>query len=183
MTELNGQLVSAEDLTALALKNYGHFTTMMVDNGRVRGLGIHLDRLRRDSQKLFGQAVDTQRVKNLLQKSVVSQKQPVFVRVTIFARQLDIGSPEKPVELDVLTTVRPADTNPETKSLSVKPITFMRDMPEVKSISIGPSLYRRRQARLEGYDDALFVSEKGEISEGTTWSIVFMQDGQIILPY
>ena len=32
-------------IESLALTNYGHFTTMRVEDGRVRGLGMHLDRL------------------------------------------------------------------------------------------------------------------------------------------
>jgi branched-subunit amino acid aminotransferase/4-amino-4-deoxychorismate lyase len=46
-----------EDLRTLAMVNYGHFTSMRVDRGRVRGLGRHLDRLERDAREVFGRAV------------------------------------------------------------------------------------------------------------------------------
>nr|BFE69862.1 hypothetical protein GCM10020092_031630 [Actinoplanes digitatis] len=40
-------------IESLALTNYGHFTTMRVEDGRVRGLGMHLDRLVSDCATLF----------------------------------------------------------------------------------------------------------------------------------
>nr|MDT0664781.1 hypothetical protein [Micromonospora sp. DSM 115978] len=56
MHYLDGDRVSDVALAALALPNYGCLTTMAVDGGRVRGLGMHLDRLRRDTAALFGPA-------------------------------------------------------------------------------------------------------------------------------
>lgn len=44
MMELDGRSVMADELARLALYNYGHFTTMRVDAGRVRGLSLHLRR-------------------------------------------------------------------------------------------------------------------------------------------
>ncbi len=41
--ELNGSPVRVEDLGTIALLNYGHFTSMQVRGGRVRGLDLHLD--------------------------------------------------------------------------------------------------------------------------------------------
>ncbi|MGH3852057.1 MAG: aminotransferase class IV [Pseudonocardiaceae bacterium] len=40
-------------LEALALTNYGHFTSMRVDEQRVRGLSHHLERLSRDCRRVF----------------------------------------------------------------------------------------------------------------------------------
>lgn len=37
MAELNGVPVHADELQTLALTNFGHFTTMRVEAGRVRG--------------------------------------------------------------------------------------------------------------------------------------------------
>ena len=44
MAELNGKPATLDDLQSLALTNYGHFTSMRLENGTVRGLSLHLDR-------------------------------------------------------------------------------------------------------------------------------------------
>src|SRR6266540_2864338 len=49
--ELDGRPVDPAELATLALYNYGHFTSMRVDAGRVRGLTLHLDRLVRRSEE------------------------------------------------------------------------------------------------------------------------------------
>jgi branched-subunit amino acid aminotransferase/4-amino-4-deoxychorismate lyase len=63
MAELNGRPVERAQLQALALTNYGHFTTMRVEDGGVRGLSLHLDRLRTDCRALFDAEIDADRVR------------------------------------------------------------------------------------------------------------------------
>ncbi|MEK8144253.1 aminotransferase class IV [Streptomyces sp. M10(2022)] len=69
MAELNGEPVEPSQLQTLALTNYGHFTSMRVDEGRVRGLSLHLERLRRDCRSLFGVDLDLQRVRELARRA------------------------------------------------------------------------------------------------------------------
>ena len=51
MAELNGAPITPEELQTLALINYGHFTSMRIEGGRVRGLSHHLERLARDCRR------------------------------------------------------------------------------------------------------------------------------------
>lgn len=69
MAELNGRPVGADELQALALTNYGHFTSMRVEDGRVRGLALHLERLARDCRAVFGAELDTGRVRELARRA------------------------------------------------------------------------------------------------------------------
>lgn len=46
MATLNGEQITADDALTLGLTGYGHFTSMRVELGAVRGLRLHLDRLR-----------------------------------------------------------------------------------------------------------------------------------------
>jgi branched-subunit amino acid aminotransferase/4-amino-4-deoxychorismate lyase len=50
--------VTADELARLALYNYGHFTTMRVDAGRVRGLSLHLRRLVNACRTVFDAELD-----------------------------------------------------------------------------------------------------------------------------
>ncbi len=43
--ELNGAAASVEDLRPFVLTNYGHFSALRVQDGAVRGLDLHLDRI------------------------------------------------------------------------------------------------------------------------------------------
>ncbi|EWC62784.1 Aminodeoxychorismate lyase [Actinokineospora spheciospongiae] len=54
ITLFNGRLAEAADLAPLAFAGFAHFTAMQVHDRRVRGLDLHLTRLREASDELFG---------------------------------------------------------------------------------------------------------------------------------
>ncbi|MFD4988306.1 aminotransferase class IV family protein [Streptomyces sp. NPDC058374] len=181
MAELNGVPADRDRMTALALTNYGHFTTMRVDGGRVRGLALHLDRLARDCRALFGTELDLERVRALARRAVPASGDPVTVRVTVFDPGLDLGRPASAADPHVLVTSRPAGGE-ELPPLRVRSARYVRDIPHVKSIGLFANLYHRRQAQLDGYDDALFVAADGLISEGVTWNIGFHDGDRVVWP-
>lgn len=84
MAELNGLPASLDTVKTLALTNYGHFTSMRVDDNRVRGLTLHLERLVRDCRQLFDADLDPERVRHLVRHALVDHPQPIVVRVTVF---------------------------------------------------------------------------------------------------
>ena len=45
--ELNGVPATLDQIKSLALTNYGHFTSMHVEDQRVRGLSLHMQRFAR----------------------------------------------------------------------------------------------------------------------------------------
>lgn len=180
MAELNGRPVGLDQLMALALTNYGHFTTLLVDDGRVRGLALHLDRLGRDCRALFGTELDLDRVRALLRRAAPARG-AATLRVTVFDPALDIGHPERAGDPHILVTHRQASTAP-LPPLRVGSVAYTRDAPEVKSVGLFASLRHRRTARLAGYDDALFVDGHGFVSEGVTWNIGFLDGDTAVWP-
>ncbi|MGH3878973.1 MAG: hypothetical protein ACRDSK_18240 [Actinophytocola sp.] len=78
-----------DDLRTLAMVNYGHFTSMRVDGGRVRGLGRRLERLDRDARELFGRGVPADLVRGRLREAVADAQGPVYAKVSVFARRFD----------------------------------------------------------------------------------------------
>jgi hypothetical protein len=58
MMEPDGRSVPADELARLALHNYGHFTTMRVDAGRVRSPSLHPHRLVNDCRTVFDTELD-----------------------------------------------------------------------------------------------------------------------------
>jgi hypothetical protein len=67
--QINGEPATAEDLAPLAFAGYGHYTSMQVRERAVRGLDLHLERLRRGSVELFGAAADPARLRRCLRTS------------------------------------------------------------------------------------------------------------------
>ena len=180
MAELNGRPVSVEELQTLALTNYGHFTSFRVEEGRVRGLQMHLDRLDKDCQILFGVPLDAEYVRRMIRRAM-PQRGIATVRVTVFDPATDIGHPATDDEPHILVTKRrPADL--PLPPLSVQTRVFLRDIPQVKSVGLFGALVQRRGAQLAGFGDALFVNDAGMISEGGTWNIGFFDGKQIVWP-
>src|SRR5206468_8824204 len=72
--EINGEPASADDLRHLVQTNYGHFTAMRVENGGVRGLDLHLDRLDAATHELFGTTLDLQRMRGYLRHAIADAR-------------------------------------------------------------------------------------------------------------
>ncbi len=180
MAELNGEPVEPAQLQNLALTNYGHFTSMRVDDGRVRGLSLHMERLQRDCRTLFGTDLDPERVRELA-RCAAPATGSTAVRVTVFDPSLDLGHPNKADDPHILVTSRPAGALP-LPPLKVRSTTYVRDVPSVKSVGLFAALHHRRQAQLHGFDDALFIDQEGVISEGGTWNIGFFDGSRVIWP-
>ncbi|MFD7642604.1 aminotransferase class IV [Kitasatospora sp. NPDC059795] len=180
MTELDGRPVTAEELQALALTNYGHFTTMLVEDGRVRGLGLHLERLERDGEAVFGVRPDRERVRELARRQAPARGAAVL-RVTLFDPAIDLGGVGGTASPRVLVTARPAGSG-VPGPLRVRTVRFEREVPQVKSVALFGVLRQRRLAQRAGFDDALFVDRDGGLTEGATWNVGFLCGGEAVWP-
>jgi len=182
MAELNGSPATAQDLERLALTNYGHFTSMRVDDGAVRGLSLHMERLVRDCNAVFGVQLDTERVLRFIRHATAQHTGVFTVRVTVFDPNLTLGNIGDPAQPQVLVTTRPGGPL-SPAPLTVKSFAYSRDLPLVKHIGLFSQLQLRRVAKLSGFDDAVFVEPDGRISEGVTWNLGFVDhDGVVIWP-
>jgi branched-subunit amino acid aminotransferase/4-amino-4-deoxychorismate lyase len=180
--EIDGQAVSAEETSSLALYNYGHFTSMLVKDRRVRGLTLHLDRLVHDCQVLFGTQLYPARVRQLVRQAVGATNEPLAVRVTVFAPHLELGHPGTAVQPSILVTTRPA-ASLDLPPLRVTAASYQRDLPTVKHVGLFATMYHRRIAQLHGHDDVLFVDAQSRISEGATWNIGFFDGDRVVWPH
>ncbi|GAA2468264.1 aminotransferase class IV family protein [Streptomyces macrosporus] len=181
MAEHSGEPVGLNDaLQALALTNYGHFTSMRVEQGRVRGLSLHLDRLVRDCRAVFDTRLDPDRVREHIRRTAPLDGTSV-VRVTVFDPALGPGHIDRDAHPHVLVTTSPAGAAPATP-LRVRSVAYTRDMPEVKNVGLFGSLRHRREARRAGFDDVLFVDGRGRVCEGGTWNIGFVKGDRVVWP-
>lgn len=164
-----------DDLRTLAMVNYGHFTSMRVDRGRVRGLGRHLDR---DAREVFGRPVPPDLVRDRIRAAVADAEGPVYAKVNVFARAWDAGVAEQ--EPDVLVTVRPLPSRPAPARVCT--VEYERDLPHVKHVGTFGLFHQYRLARRRGFDDAIFVDRRGEISEATVSNVCFADGDTLVWP-
>jgi branched-subunit amino acid aminotransferase/4-amino-4-deoxychorismate lyase len=181
VAELNGVSADLDQVKALALTNYGHFTSMRVDDQRVRGLSLHLQRLRQDCRRLFDADLDPDRVRYLVRHALVDIGHPVVVRVTVFDPTLELGHLGADAEPQIMVTTRPTVQIP-LPTLRLQSAVYRRDMPDVKHVGLFGSLRHRRIAQRNGFDDVLFTNPDGAISEAATSNIGFIDGDRIVWP-
>lgn len=62
-------------------------------------------------------------------------------------------------------------------------VPYVRDAAEIKHTGLFGALHARRTAQLAGYDDALFHGPGGQVSEGGTWNVGFVDArGGVVWP-
>lgn len=182
LVQLNGSPLDLDDPGLLTATSYGHFTSMQVRDGRVRGLDLHLDRLDRSSRELFGRSVPSDRVLTYLRTALArSASGDQSIRVTAFSRDRAFIS-GTPVEPELLITVTdPVEPTSEPPRLLA--VEHERAAPHLKHTGTFSLVHEIRRARLAGYDDALFHDRTGHISEASIWNICFVaDDGHLVWP-
>jgi 4-amino-4-deoxychorismate lyase len=180
-SELNGGPATADDLGALALLNYGHFTSMQVRNACARGLDLHLLRLEQATRALFSRELAIDRVRDDMRGMVAREGADGSLRVTVFSRRLDRDRPADAVAPDVLVTLSPPREIARTP-LRLKSFRYERAMPQIKHVGTFGLFHHRRLAQLDGFDDALFVDASDAVSEASVWNIGFFDGDAIVWP-
>ncbi|HVF34706.1 MAG TPA: aminotransferase class IV family protein [Candidatus Saccharimonadia bacterium] len=179
--EANGGPATLDDVRRIAAFNYGHFTVMQFRDGGVRGLSLHLARLDAASRELFGRPLDPSRVRGYLAHALASRIGPASVRVNVHSRALDREALAVPAEPDVFVSLG-APAPVAHAPVRVRTVQYARELPHVKHVGTFGLFHQRRLAQLAGFDDALFASATGEISEGTIWNVGFHDGAGVVWP-
>jgi branched-subunit amino acid aminotransferase/4-amino-4-deoxychorismate lyase len=180
--ELNGAPASADDLRAIALVNHGQFTSMQVQDGCVRGLDLHLDRLDHATRELFGCPLDVERTRGWMRRLVGDRGSSLSLRVNVFSRALNRARLDVPAAPDVLVAADVARTIIAPVPLRVRSVRYEREVPHIKHVGTFGLFRQKRLVQAQGYDDALFVDASGAISEGMIWNVGFFDGERIVWP-
>lgn len=182
LAQIDGQLATVADLTPLAFAGFAHFTAMQVRNGRVRGLDLHLERLRSASLALFDADIPDDRVRSHLRSAIMAAEgDALSLTATVFTRSGEFNSSSEENDLSLLIRASPASNGPEGP-LRLAMVQHERFLPGFKHTGETAKTYYLRDARKHGFDDAIFLDRQGRLSEATIWNVAYWDGSTVIWP-
>jgi branched-subunit amino acid aminotransferase/4-amino-4-deoxychorismate lyase len=166
------------------LLGWGAFTTLGIFRGQPFLLDKHLARLRRDclalGLELSWQDSDLHAaLESVLNANVV---QAGMARITVTARgdgrwNINVGS-----DITILARAGEPDLHPATLWLSPFRIGESGGLAGVKSSSYAAHLRAWHDAKSHGCDDALLLTENGQVCEASRANIFWVKDGELFTP-
>lgn len=168
--EINGLPPTVAQLYRAATINYGHFTSMQVRDRAVRGLELHVQRLKHATYELFGADLDDAHVRGLI-KTALREQRDASVRVTVFAGAGGLGPAERASAPEIMVTVTDPVSDKAQDPWAVRTAHYVRDLPHLKHVATMGLIRQWRAAVSDGFDDALFFDRDGRISEGSAWNL------------
>ncbi|GAA1109711.1 aminotransferase class IV family protein [Kribbella jejuensis] len=169
---LDGVLLPAVDPQLLRATSFGHFTSLQVRDGRVDGLDLHFERLDRSTRDVFDRPLPEPRVRAELRAALDHARSgDLSIRVNVFATD----------ELHLLIRIGPP-VAPATQPVRLRTYQHERAVPHLKHTGTFDLTYHARKAQADGYDDALFHTAAGHISEASIWNICFARGSELIFP-
>jgi len=179
------------------LYGYGLFETMRTYNGHIFRLDSHLSRLRRSAESigLTHSTLTTDEGKQRLKAACMAtleanQLKNARMRLTISAGEGDVTpDPKSCSNPTILITARNlAPLPPEKYETGFKAtVSFLRrnsqsPLSRLKSTCYMENVLARTAARASGYDEAIFLNEKGHVAEGSTTNIFLVTNGELVTP-
>ncbi len=179
--ERDGQPAADHHLAPLAFAGYAHFTAMQVRGGLVRGLDLHLQRLRDASLALYGQALPEDHIRACLRAALRQGPAEVSLTATVYspAGEFTVAGPDATPALLVRTSA-PADG--PAGPLRLASFQHERVLPELKHVGEVAKTWYLRAAAARGYDDAVFRDRHGRLTEGSIWNLAFWDGHCVVWP-
>lgn len=181
IVQRNGLPATVATLSPLAFAGYAHFTAMQVRGGRVRGLDLHLERLRVASMALFGRALPDDQVRAYLRAALAGAPADASLVATVYSPAGEFTVAGADAELELRVRTGPPASGPQGP-LTLAAVPHERVLPALKHVGEVAKTYFLRQSVAQGFDDAAFVDAQGRLSEGTIWNLVFWDAGVVVWP-
>lgn len=171
----DGRLLDARARAAIALRAHGHFTSMQVRGGGVRGLALHLERLVDAERVLSARSLDPAHVRDALRSAMAADGRPdCSARVAV----LDgTGNGNGAIHV----AIAPAAEWPASP-MRLRGVVHERRLPTLKHTGTRDLLAQRASAVAAGFDDALFAGGDGLVREGSTWNLGLLRGATVTWP-
>ncbi|WP_327147081.1 aminotransferase class IV family protein [Nocardia sp. NBC_01329] len=177
----NGSVATSEDLAALAFAGHAHFTAMQVRDGGVRGLDLHLARLRRASAEMFGRALGDDEVRAHLRTAIQAGPAEMSLVATVYSSDGEFTAASPGARLQMLVRTAPASAGPPGP-LALSAVEHERYLPQLKHVGEVAKTHLLRQAVADGFDDAAFLDRQGRFSEASIWNLAFWDGSAVVWP-
>lgn len=177
---IDGLSPAEADLLYLSHANYGAYTSFAVEDGGVRGLGLHLERLENEAVTLFGRPVGLERLRALARQAL-ARRRDAWLRVSLFSPHIGPRTPDWVGAPKVMVGVS-SPVAPVAETVRLQPKAYERESPSLKHSATFGLIRARRLARQAGFDDALFVDGDGRVTEGSLWNIGFLSGDTVVWP-
>ncbi|UTV53506.1 aminotransferase class IV family protein [Burkholderia arboris] len=181
VAQINGVAATRETLAALAFAGHAHFTAMQIRDGRVRGLDLHLARLRDASHAMFGRALPDERIRAFLRTALDRAPPALSLTATVHATTGEFVAPRDDEALDVLVRTAAPSSGP-AGPLDLALFEHERVLPDIKHVGEVAKTHFLRRAVAQGFDDAAFIDRRGRISEGSIWNVAFWDGNAVVWP-
>ncbi|CAL9485756.1 hypothetical protein SUDANB106_03162 [Streptomyces sp. enrichment culture] len=175
----DGRTATTGELAPLAFAGHAHFTAMQVRGGRVRGLDLHLARLRSASLELYGRALPDDRVRSCLRAALEAGPQDVSLTAVVYSPAGEFTAAD--ADPEVLVRTGPPASGPEGP-MALAAFEHERFLPSVKLVGEAAKTYLLRRAVAQGFDDAAFTDRRGRIGEATIWNLAFWDGSAVVWP-
>lgn len=176
---IDGRPATGAELCAVAFSGHAHFTALQVRSGRVRGLDLHLQRLRQASLELFGQALPDEQVLEQLRAAIACGPMDVSLTATVYSAAGEFTAAKARLQLLVRTSAPAAGPS---GPLRLALYGHERMLPHLKHVGEVAKTHLLRRAVAQGFDDAAFHDRQGRISEATIWNLAFWDGETVVWP-
>jgi branched-subunit amino acid aminotransferase/4-amino-4-deoxychorismate lyase len=168
---VDGRPAEGGDVALAVAARLGHFTAMQVRRRRVRGLDLHLARLRAATRELYGRDLDPDLVLSSLDLLLGDDVLDASVRVNVV----------KTGEVHVIASSG-APIDPPAAPQRLRSVVYQRFLPHIKHGGGFPTAHLVREAKEAGFDDALLVSGDGAVAEAAITNLGAYAGGRVVWP-
>ncbi len=181
VAEIDGVTAGAAELAPLAFAGFAHFTAIQVRGGAIRGLDLHLARLRGASSALYGKAHADTDLRAYLRDVLSRSPADLSLTLTAYPAEGEFTPGGDAAAPRLLIRTAPATDGP-TGPLRLMSVAHERDLPAFKHVGEIGKTHHLRGAVAAGFQDAAFVDRNGHLSEATIWNLVFWDGEAVVWP-
>ncbi|TMO88449.1 aminotransferase class IV family protein [Pseudoalteromonas spongiae] len=177
----NGQLIEQSEISDLAFTGFAHFTAMQVRNKAVKGLDLHLARLRDASKLLFNNHLADEDIINGLTSVLAHSDSDLSLTITMYSPKGEFNTASMNVTPNMLIRTN-APSNGPIEPLTLAAIEHQRTLANIKHVGEIAKTHCLHLAKKQGFDDAVFINQSGVLSEATIWNLAFWDGESVIWP-
>ncbi|MDQ1818104.1 aminotransferase class IV family protein [Massilia sp. CCM 9210] len=180
-TLINAKPVHNADLVPLAFSGFAHFTAMQIRDQKVKGMDLHLTRLRKASVSLFGTALPDEKILDSIRLAIGGGQENMSLTVTVFSPEGEFSANSMGAEPAIMVRTAPPSDGP-AGPVRLGVVEHERHLAAIKHVGEWAKTYYLHRAIEQGFDDAAFVDRHERLGEATIWNLVFWDGDSVVWP-